>query len=671
MSKKTLVTSALIYANGPAHLGHMVEYLQTDIYVKALKQLGEDVIYVCADDTHGTPIEINAAKAGMTPQEYIASWHQKHKEDFDTYGVDFDSFSTTNSEENHFVTNEIYKALSAKNVFQTKEVDGFYCEHDKRFLPDRYVRGICPKCGAEDQYGDVCEKCLSTYEPTELKEPKCAICHNTPVIKSSKHLFLSLSESADFLQEYIKGALGEELKNHVQKWIDEGLKSWCISRDAPYFGFEIPDIPGKYFYVWFDAPIGYIGSTVTYCKEHGLDPFKEYWQNDEARIVHVIGKDIVYFHSLFWPTVLKNAGYHLPDTIQVHGMLTVDGKKMSKSRGTFIPARDFAAVVDPEYLRYYYATKLSEGAEDIDLAFGEFQNRINAELVNKIANLVHRSATLIERNFGGKLAALNKDEFKDIIAQVEAKLAEIKELYPKFRFSEVTKNICEIADIGNGLMQDRKPWELVKSDPDKAQQILTMVAHICQTFAIALKPITPKFVARVEEILGQKEPLTFNTPLWSMSEPMRAPKHLAQRFDKQVLEDLVTRMAKQMEEQTKAAEEAPKKPFEPIEAEIPADTFFKVDLRVGKILTAENIKKSKKLLKLSVDLGEPEPRQILSGIALTFKPEDLIGRKVIVVANLAPRQMMGLDSYGMIIATGEPTAIKLATVDGEPGDRIS
>ncbi len=506
MSKKTLVTSALIYANGPVHIGHMVEYIQTDIYVRFLKLAGKDVAYVGADDTHGAPIEINASKQGVTPEEFIGRWWTEHKRDYDDYLVNFDSYYTTNSPENRHYTELVFKRLQDAGHIYTKEIELTYCENCERYLPDRYVKGTCPNCGAPDQYGDVCEKCNATHETTDLIKPYCSICNSTPIRKMSRHYFFKLGNFTDWLRDWLNNnkRLQPEIRNQILTWVNEGLNDWCISRDGPYFGFKIPGEEDKYFYVWLDAPIGYMATTANYAKDK---PFTadDYWQKDEADIIHFIGKDIIYFHLLFWPAVLHGAGFHVPDNIVVHGFLTVNGEKMSKSRGTFLTAEEFKEYLDPELLRFYFASNLSHTMTDIDLDLKNLENRINNELVSNVANLVYRVMSFTTKNYGGELSTVLD---KQLMAEVNEKSMEVYKAYEGYEFREAMNKILEISSMGNKYFQDNKPWKGVKSDMENTQRVLTDCVNIVKNLAIMIKPVMPVFAEKIEAQIN-KENLTW------------------------------------------------------------------------------------------------------------------------------------------------------------------
>ena len=502
-SKKTLITSALIYANGPVHIGHILENIQTDIYVRHLKMSGRDALYCGAEDTHGTPIEINASKEGVTPEEFIERWWKEHKRDYDNYHIDYANYYTTNSPENQHYTELIFKRLKEKGYIYTKEIELTFCENCERYLPDRYVKGTCPSCGAPDQYGDVCEKCNTTYETTDLVKPYCSICGATPIRKNSLHYFFKLGEFSDWLRDWLNDnkRLQPEIRNQILTWVNEGLDDWCISRDGPYFGFKIPGEEDKYFYVWLDAPIGYIASTANYAKDKDFTA-DDIWQTDDHEIIHFIGKDIIYFHLLFWPAVLHAADFHVPDNIVVHGFLTVNGEKMSKSRGTFLTADEMREYVDPELLRFYYAANLSHTMTDIDLDLTNLENRINNELVSNVANLVYRVMSFTGKNFKGKTSKINDEA---LIKEVDEKSKKVYEAYENFEFREAVNRLLEISSIGNKYFQDNAPWELRKSDPEKTLRVLTDCVNIVKNIAIMIKPIMPFFAEKVEKQLNLED----------------------------------------------------------------------------------------------------------------------------------------------------------------------
>jgi len=674
MSRRILVTCGLPYANGSIHLGHLVEYIYADIWVRYFKMRGEDAIYICADDTHGTPIQIRALKEGVSPEELISRSYDEHVKDFADFHVKFDKFHSTHSEENRKWAERIYQAAQDKGLIARREVEQFYCPHDKMFLPDRFVRGICPKCGAADQYGDVCEVCSSTYHATDVKQPACAICGAEPVLKTSEHLFFELDKLTDQLKEWTgkEGHIQDEVRNYVNNWMKEGLRDWDISRDGPYFGFPIPGEENKYFYVWLDAPIGYIASTDAYCQETGKD-VADYWEKPGTEIYHVIGKDIIYFHVLFWPAMLMAADLNLPAEVAVHGFLRVEGEKMSKSRGTFINGRTYLDHLDPQYLRYYYAAKLSGKIEDIDLVFEDFINRVNAELVNKIANLASRSISFINKKLGGTLGEI-PDDAKEMVAEAEATVAKIAAAYDKRNLAGAVELICRTAEAGNLYLQNAAPWDALKAgDEQRARDICTAAVNLTKIVAATLKPVLPQYAADVEAILNI-EPLTWDDARADLPAGHKVEKfkYLVQRVEQEKLDAVV--------EASKIDEAKPQLDYavEPLADEVTIDDFAKVDMRVAEVIDAGPVEGAKKLIRLTLDLGPLGRREVFGGIAQQFDdPHKLIGKKLICVANLPPRKMKFGVSEGMVIVgvSQEPGEKRehlslIEAPDGVPGERI-
>jgi methionyl-tRNA synthetase len=648
---KFLITSALPYANGDIHLGHLVEYIQTDIYVRFLRLIGEDVIYMCASDAHGTPIEINATKRGISPKELVNEFHERHREDFAGFEISFDEFYTTDSPENQRHCEIIYLKAQDRGHISTREIEQYYCEVCGRFLPDRYIKGTCPKCGAQDQYGDVCEACGATYRPTEVLDAKCAICGATPSLRTSKHFFFRLKDFSDFLSHWIAepGHLQDEVRAFVSTWIEQGLQDWDISRDGPYFGFKIPGEQDKYFYVWLDAPIGYIAATEHYCARLGNCKAEEYWLDPAAdvEIHHFIGKDIAYFHTLFWPAVLSAADYRIPTAVHVHGFLTVDGRKMSKSRGTFITARQFVNFLNPWYLRYYYSTKMSNSIDDLDLNIEEFVNRTNAELVNNITNLISRTVGFLNKRLESRLGTL-PEATRGLMNEVEAFVGRARDDYAGLRFNQATRNILSISDIANNYVQQNAPWTIVKTDPDQARNDLTFVVNCIKIIAVLLKPVLPSYCRRVEEILRLGN-LTWEDAKFDLqNREIGAFDKLLERLEPGALEKLVE-LGRQggIEEVDQPAPEVPI-----FKGEITIEDFAEMDIRAAKVMSAEIVEGSDKLLKLEVDLGR-ETRTVLAGIKGSYEPSELLNKTVLVVANLKPRKMRFGVSHGMILAAAD------------------
>ncbi|MFZ5469757.1 MAG: methionine--tRNA ligase [Myxococcota bacterium] len=660
---KTLVTSGLPYANGPIHLGHLMEFVQTDTYVRFLRSTGEDVVYLCADDTHGTPIELNAAKHGVAPEEFVQRFFHQHQKDFADFDVQFDYFWSTHSPENKKYAELIYERLKAKGDIDRRAVEQTYCEHDARFLPDRFVRGKCPNCGAADQYGDVCEKCSKAYAPTDLVDPRCALCGKPPVRKKSDHLFFRLSKHAGFLQELIARPefLHPALAAQLRQFFDKGLADWDISRDGPYFGFPIPGEANKFFYVWLDAPIGYIATTEKWAKQTGkAEDALAYWaEGAKTRIVHFIGKDIVYFHALFWPAVLKVAGLKRPDVVHVHGHLTVNGEKMSKTRGTFINARSYLEVLDPSYLRYFYAANLGPGTEDLDLALGEFRLRVNADLVNNIGNLANRTLTLIEK-LGGKLAPAAVGPGQKLVEDALGRVGEVRAAFARLDYRSAVKVIAEISQSANQFLTVQEPWKKLKTEAEAARRDLSDAAEVAYLVMGLLEPVVPRLSKKIFAQLAAP-PLTYaqlasaHYPLLARERSIGTPEPLIARLEEEQVNRIV---------QPEPSEAAPKAPAEAA-TEIDYADFAKVSLKVGKVLAAERVPKADKLLKLTVDVGEASARTIAAGIAEAYQPEQLVGRQVVVVVNLKPRALRGIESKGMLLAAG-PGGKELCLVDPGP-----
>jgi len=695
MSRKILVTSALPYANGAIHLGHLVEYIQTDIWVRFQKMSGNECWYVCADDTHGTPIMLRAEKEGITPEQLITRVHDEHYRDFSGFHVGFDNYYSTHSDETRDCANDIYLKLRTAGLIETRTIEQYYDPIKQLFLPDRFIKGECPKCGAKDQYGDNCESCGAAYAPTDLKEPYSAISGAKPELRTSEHYFFKLSDPRceAFLRQYTSrdnGVLQNEAANKMQEWLgapgENKLTDWDISRDAPYFGFEIPDAPGKYFYVWLDAPIGYMGSFKNLCSKNGLD-FNEYFKADATtELYHFIGKDILYFHALFWPAELQHAGYRTPTKIFAHGFLTVDGAKMSKSRGTFITAQSYIDTgLNPEWLRYYYAAKLSATMEDIDLNLEDFCARVNSDLVGKYVNIASRSAGFISKRFGGQLAPAQAD--LPAIKSIQNAAGHLSELYEAREFGKAMREIMALTDAANQYVDSVKPWELAKQEGKEVElhTACTNALNLFRLLTILLKPILPVLAIRVEKFLNIA-PLTWNDTqsLLAAGHGINAYEHLMTRVDPKLIEKLIEankeslaptqeqqsqqRHAEHQQNEVKA--ESPWEPFCNI------DDFMKVDLRIVRIANAEHVEGADKLVRLTLDVGNNETRNVFAGIKAAYDPTQLIGRLTVMVANLAPRKMKFGMSEGMVLAasdtTGNAPGIFLLSPDSgaQPGMRV-
>ncbi|PPC93488.1 MAG: methionine--tRNA ligase [Methylotenera sp.] len=684
MSRKILVTSALPYANGSIHLGHLVEYIQTDIWVRFQKMQGNTVHYVCADDTHGTPIMLRAEKEGITPEALIDNVHKEHSADFADFLVDFDNYYSTNALENKELSQSIYKKLKAAGKISTKTIEQFYDPLKNMFLPDRFIKGECPKCHAKDQYGDSCEVCGATYNPTELINAYSAVSGATPIRKETEHYFFKLSECEDFLKQWTrqgsgtdKATLQGEAANKMGEWFENGLNDWDISRDAPYFGFEIPDAPGKYFYVWLDAPIGYMASFKKLCEMKGLD-FDEYWKQDSTtELYHFIGKDILYFHALFWPATLEYSGHRKPTKIFAHGFLTVNGEKMSKSRGTFITARSYLDhIKNPEYLRYYYAAKLNSTMEDIDLNLEDFVARVNSDLVGKYINIASRTAGFINKLFNGEITQIDNSPVIDEMRRVSSLIAES---YAEREYGKALREIMRLADLANANIADAAPWLKAKQDGTDARTSLELdcsaAMEMFRLLTIYLKPVLPNLAANIETFLNIS-PLTWasvHTPLKN-GHRINNYAHLITRIDPKQIEAM-TEANKENLQATPAVAQVTSAPVSTLpEVEyISIDDFTKVDLRIAKIVNAEHVEGAEKLLKLTLDIGEVQPRQVFAGIKSAYDPETLKGRLTVMVANLAPRKMKFGLSDGMVLAASDERGgpfILSPDVGAQPGMRV-
>ena len=682
--RQILVTSALPYANGAIHLGHMVEHIQTDVWVRFQKMRGHECYYVCADDTHGTPIMLAAEKQGITPEQLIERVNTEHLADFSGFHIGYDNYYSTNSPENKAFSEQVYLALKANDKIASRTIEQLYDPEKNMFLPDRFVKGECPKCGAADQYGDNCEKCGATYSPTELKNPYSAVSGAKPVLKTSEHYFFRLGECTGFLQDWTGGSslrgdgasqahLQAESLNKMNEWIEGGLQDWDISRDAPYFGFEIPGAPGKYFYVWLDAPIGYMASFKNLCDRTGIDFDAWFKPDSKTEMYHFIGKDILYFHALFWPAMLHFAGYRAPTGVFAHGFLTVDGHKMSKSRGTFITAKSYLDCgLNPEWMRYYIAGKLNGRIEDIDLNLGDFVARVNSDVVGKFVNIASRAAGFISKRFGGQLAARLEDETR-LLGNIAGEAENIAAAFEAREYAKALREVMAIADIVNGYVDANKPWELAKQEGQDARlhEVCSVLINAFRLLTIYLKPVLPKLAEGVEAFLDVAPLQWADTDQLLLGHTIKPYQHLMQRIDPVLVEKLIEANKQSMETQAPAAAAN----YEPLADTIKIDDFAKLDLRVGKVLACNFVEGSDKLLQFTVDLGF-EQRNIFSGIRAAYQePEKLVGRKVIVVANLAERKMRFGVSQGMIVCASGPEGnsglFLLDADDGaQPGMRI-
>ena len=680
MPRRILVTNALPYANGPLHLGHMVGYLQADIWVRFQRMSGHEVHYVCADDAHGTPIMLAAEKAGVTPEAFIAAIRAEHEKDFADFGVTFDHYHSTHSPENEALAGLIYTRLKTAGAISARTIQQLYDPVKEMFLPDRYIKGECPKCGTADQYGDNCENCGAAYSPTDLKNPKSVVSGATPVMRDSEHYFFELGQFQTFLEQWLQGDVAPApIRAKLREWFEAGLKGWDISRDAPYFGFAIPDAPGKFFYVWLDAPIGYMASYTALAAKKGLD-FDAYWKaGSTAELHHFIGKDIVNFHGLFWPAMLSGSGHRTPTALHVNGYLTVNGAKMSKSRGTFIRARTYLNHLNPEYLRYYFAAKLGSNPEDLDLDLKDFQARINSDIVGKYVNLASRCAGFIEKQFGGRLAGDLGEISTLYTPQLDG--AEIAALYDAGEYAAVVRLATGICDRANEQLQQHAPWKLAADESRHAElhAICSAAINTFRVVTVLLKPLLPQLAAQAERFLGVA-PLQWkdlSSPL--LDHPIRAYQQLATRIDPKTVDAMLSEEA--------AAAPAPANPevakpapaiAAPAANAAASDTigiedFTKIDLRIARIAEAGPVEGADKLLRLKLDLGPLGERQVFAGIKSAYAPETLVGRLTVCVANLAPRKMKFGMSEGMVLAASDERGgpFLLSPDEGaQPGMRI-
>ncbi len=655
MSKKQrqiLVTSALPYANGPIHIGHLVEYIQTDIWVRFQKMQGHTCYFVCADDAHGTPIMLRAQKEDITPEALIERIGKEHQADFKEFSVTFDNFHSTHSDENQWLANTIYEALNNNGHITRRTIKQAYDPEKEMFLPDRFIRGECPNCGAPDQYGDSCESCGATYSPVDLKNPVSAVSGATPIEKESEHYFFKLKDFESMLLDWTRaGHLQPEVTNKLDEWFEAGLQEWDISRDEPYFGFEIPNAPGKYFYVWLDAPMGYLASFKNLCEKNGLD-FDQWCKADsDAEMVHFIGKDIIYFHALFWPAMLHGSGFKTPSSIYAHGFLTVDGQKMSKSRGTFITARTYLDHLDPEYLRYYFAAKLGSGVDDIDLNLDDFLLRVNSDLVGKVVNIASRCAGFIKKRFAGQLSKTIHDEalLKIFIDADES----IAEAYDSREYSRAMREIMSLADKANQYIDEHKPWIIAKEDgkDEELQAICSMGLNCFRLLMIYLKPVLPVMVEKSEAFLNI-EPLQWRDAQSTLTDhKINSFKPLLTRVEKEKIDAMIEDSKENLEANGTATVNSGPLADNPLADEITIDDFMKVDLRIARIIKAEHVDGADKLLQLTLDLGG-ETRNVFAGIKSAYSPKELEGRLTVMVANLAPRKMRFGLSEGMVLAAG-------------------
>ena len=666
--RRIIVTSALPYANGDIHLGHLVEYLQTDYWVRYQKLRGHECVYVCADDTHGTPVMLRARREGVTPEQIVERTHAVHLKDFGDFQIGFDNYYTTNSPENQELSNRFFAAMERSGGITRKTSPQLYCEHCRMFLPDRFVKGTCPKCGAEGQYGDSCDKCGATYAAEELGAPKCTTCGGTPVVRDSEHLYFELEPQHAFLEQWIPAHTTSDVSNKLLEWFREPLRGWCISRDEPYFGFEIPGHPGKYFYVWVDAPIGYLASLENWCARHG-EKFDDWWQNPNAERYHFIGKDIIRFHCLFWPGMLNAAAFLQPDKIFVHGFLTVNGEKMSKSKGTFINARTYLDHLPPEALRYYYAAKLGGTTDDMDLNLDDFVQRVNSDLVGKITNIASRGAQMLAKKLDGRLGTLDA-EGRELVEGCRGASETIAGHYENRRFNQAIVEICRQADAANAFFDRREPWKTVKTDPEATRATLTAALNVYRMLAIWLAPVLPEYSRKAAKLFGESGWTWDDLGTTLENRQLGDYEYLANRIDSAQVAAMVAAATVKPADSGEVAHESRASKNRavrdassatadtpPLKPSITFADFEKLDLRIGRVIACETVPKSSKLLKFTLDAGALGERTIFSGIrAAVADPAAMVGREVLFVANLEPRRMSVGVSEGMIIFAGTPGA---------------
>ena len=667
MSKrKILVTSALPYANGEIHLGHLLEYIQTDIWVRYQKMMGNECHYVCADDAHGTPIMLKADELGIDPEKLIASVSERHQADFNDFAINFSQYHSTHSEENREVSEGIYHKLNDGGFIKKRVISQAFDPEKKMFLPDRFIKGDCPKCGAADQYGDNCESCGATYSTTELKNAKSVVSGASPITKESEHYFFDLPQFEDRLKKWTNaGHLQPEISNKLSEWFEQGLQQWDISRDAPYFGFQIPDVKDKYFYVWLDAPIGYMGSFRKLCNDTGLD-FDEYFNKDsKTEMYHFIGKDIVYFHALFWPAILMGSNYRTPNAVYAHGFLTVNGQKMSKSRGTFIQARTYLNYLNPEYLRYYYAYKLTSKIDDIDLNLEDFKQRVNSDLVGKVVNIASRSAGFIVKNYESTLSENSIES--DLYISFADKGKEIAEMYESRNYNQAMREIMKLADKANQYIDEHKPWKLIKEEGKDVMvhEVTSLAINLFRILMTYLKPVLPVMSSAAEEFLNIDE-LTWD----AIKQPLS--NHKINKFKPMMTRIEDDQINKVIESSRDNINNTNNDNETKEDSMIQIEDFSKIDLRIAKIVKAQSVDGADKLIQLTLDIGEESTRNVFAGIKEHYSPEDLEGRLTVLVANLAPRKMRFGVSEGMVLAASDGKSIHLLSTDSDanPGMKI-
>lgn len=648
--RKILVTSALPYANGSIHLGHLLEHIQTDIWTRFQRMRGHECYSVCADDAHGTPVMLKAQELGITPEQMVAQTRDEHHQDLLDFSVVYDNYHVTHSDENKELCELVYNRLNDAGHISKRTISQLFDPEKQMFLPDRFVQGTCPSCAAEDQNGDSCDVCGATYDPTEMKNPRSVVSGATPILKDSEHYFFDLPKFSDMLQDWLKSdALQSEIANKLQEWFEKGLQQWDISRDAPYFGFEIPNAPGKFFYVWVDAPVGYMASFKNFCDKNDVS-FDEYWNADsEAELYHFIGKDITYFHCLFWPAMLEGAGFRKPTGVNVHGFVTVNGAKMSKSKGTFIKGRTYLEHLNPEYLRYYFASKLSANVSDIDLNFEDFAQKVNSDLVGKVVNIASRCASFITKRFDGKLSDNVLEP--ELVAEFQQAETSIAEAFENRQYHKAIREIMALADKANQFIDTNAPWVTIKDENKQVftHDVCSLGINLFRILVVYLKPVVPTLAAQSEVFLNDK--LSWDSAQTVLTDhAINKFKALMQRVDMDKVNAMIEDSKENLEVTPKLDPNSPLVK-DPIAETISFDDFAKIDLRVVRIAKAEHVEGADKLLRLELDLGG-ETRQVFAGIKSAYQPEDLEGKLTVMVANLAPRKMRFGLSEGMVLAAG-------------------
>ena len=650
--RQILVTTALPYANGPIHMGHMLEHVQADIWVRFQRMIGNECYFFCADDTHGTPIFVRAKNEGRKPEDLIATVYQQHTKTFKDFQISFDHYSSTHSDTNRQISEEFFIAMRDQKHTTIKQIKQTYCPNDKMFLPDRLVKGVCPKCGAANQYGDSCDVCGSTYSPTELKQAACSLCGTPPILKESDHIFFKLNDFRKFLKDWVANRTSLEVAKKLNEWLQEDLRDWDISRDEPYFGFKIPGYNDKYFYVWVDAPIGYMATSKDFLTP---EKFNGFWKSESTELHHFIGKDIIYFHALFWPAMLKTAGYRTPTRVHAHGFLTVNGEKMSKSKGTFVNADTYFKYLDPSYLRYYYASKLTDGIDDLDLNLEDFVLRVNSDLVGKYVNLGSRSAQMLIKNFAGQLpsVSLSNSELQTISDLAKP----LQDLYEKKEFSKAINLIREGVDSINQYFDKISPWKLLKDDPQNAAALecLGVTLNAFRILSIYLTPVIPAITHKLADLFGES---TFQWQIdFVQNKKLNAFSHLIQRVEAEKVQAMIEDSKTSMPKPSIAPTANPESSL------IEIDDFNKIDLRVAKVIQAQDVEGTDKMLQLKVSIGTEE-KNIFAGIKKSYKPEQLIGKHVLIVANLKPRKMKFGTSEGMVLCASEGEQLFVLSPDG-------